>query len=243
MNLANNIKKIVKNTIRSLGLDVVRRQKNPRETLLGLRELPFQTIVDIGANKGQFAMKISEFFPKAKLYCFEPLPEPFEALSAWSESRKGRVELFNLAIGDKNKEVEIYLHQNHSPSSSLLKSTDLLEDLFPFTKIQNRICVKQTTLDDIFYEKGLKLSHEVLIKVDVQGYEDRVIAGGSKLFANASACIMEVGIDPLYKNQAVFRDLVTMLDKLGYHYAGNLDQTYGNDGHCIFLDAVFLNSV
>ena len=77
-------------------------------------------------------------------------------------------------------------------------------------------------------------------KLDVQGYEDRVIAGGSKIFATATACILEVCLDSLYEGQAGFLKLLTMLDALGYRYVGNLDQAYGEDGHCIFLDAVFL---
>ena len=45
--------------------------------MLSPRERPFRTIMDVGSNTGQFAKKISKIFPKAKLFCFEPLPEPY----------------------------------------------------------------------------------------------------------------------------------------------------------------------
>jgi FkbM family methyltransferase len=154
--------------------------------------------------------------------------------------QKGRVMCFNLAIGDKEGVTEMFLHEDHTPSSSLLATTKLAEQYYPFTKGQKRISVMRTTLDIALAEIRHELSSEILIKLDVQGYEDRVIAGGVGIFARASACVVEVSLDTLYEGQAGFRYLVTMLDDMGYRYHGNLDQTYGEDGHCIFLDAVFL---
>jgi len=233
-------KRLIKAGFNQAGFDVVRRKNSPAQTLLGLQSRSIRTVIDVGANTGQFARKISGFFPNAKLYCFEPLPEPFDALSVWAKTQQGRVVPFNLAIGDKEGEVEMFLHEDHTPSSSLLATTKLNEQYYPFTKGQKRISVKKTTLDAALDEVLAVLSPEVLIKLDVQGYEDRVIAGGCNTFANASACILEVCLDSLYEGQAGFLKLLTMLDALGYRYIGNLDQTYGEDGHCIFMDAVFL---
>ena len=84
------------------------------------------------------------------------------------------------------------------------------------------------------------MAPQILVKLDVQGFEDRVIAGGETIFKMAAACIVEVCLDDLYEGQANFKQLLEMLDRLGFQYAGNLDKTYGKDGHCIFLDAIFL---
>ena len=239
--LSSVVKKIVKIAFNWVGCDVIRKRNSPQITLLGLLELPLDTIIDVGANTGQFARKISGFFPNARLYCFEPLPGPFRALSSWAKTQKERVITFNLAIGDKEDDVEMFLHEDHTPSSSLLATTKLTEEYYPFTKGQKRIRVKQLTLDSALKQVQSELSSKILIKLDVQGYEDRVIAGGRELFKRASACILEVGLDHLYEEQAKFTQLVLMLDDLGYSYAGNLEQSYSKDGHCIYLDALFLN--
>lgn len=235
-----NIKKILKIIFRAVGLDIIRSKNNPGITLLGLRKIPFNTIIDVGANSGQFAKKITSFYPNAKIYCFEPLPEPFNELEAWAGTQNGRVVPLNLALGDKEGEAEMFLHENHTPSSSLLATTKLNEHYYPSTKVQKCICVRQMTLDAALEEMQIDLSQEILIKLDVQGYEDRVIAGGRETFAKATACILEVCLDSLYAGQADFLKLLMMLEDLGYRYAGNLDQSYGEDGHCIFIDAVFL---
>ena len=243
MKIISIIRKLVKSGFNQAGFDIIRRENSPAQTLLGLQSRPIHTVIDVGANTGQFAREISNFFPNARLFCFEPLPAPFEALSAWAKTQHGRVTPINLAIGEKEGEAEMFLHQDHTPSSSLLATTKLNEQYYPFTKEQKRISVKQTTLDAALYKVQAELSAELLIKLDVQGYEDRVIAGGSTTFARASTCILEVSLDNLYEGQANFKNLLMRLDKFGFHYVGNLNQAYGDDGHCIFLDAVFTRYV
>jgi len=235
------LKRFLKKGFRQFGFDVIRTRNSPLQTLLGLREIPFDTIIDVGANTGQFAKQISTFFPRAKLFCFEPLPEPFSALSSWADSQNGRVTALNLAIGAQDGEIEMFLHENHTPSSSLLSTTKFTEDFYTFTKAQKKVLVRQTTLDAALSTSKVNPSQKILIKLDVQGYEDRVIQGGNETFSEAAACIVEVGLDTLYEGQAQFLQLQIMLDTLGYRYVGNLNQTYGDDGHCMFLDAVFLN--
>lgn len=233
-------KRLIRLGLRQLGFDVIRMKNNPLHTLLGLKSKSIGTIIDVGANTGQFARRVSDFFPDARIYCFEPLPGPFVLLSAWAETREGRVSPHNVCVGDKEDELEMYFHEDHSPSSSLLVSTRLNEEYYPFTKRQRRILVKQKTLDGVLGEIHAVLAPEVLIKLDVQGYEKHVLAGGPKAFARASACIVEVNLDVLYEGQADFRELLVILENLGYRYSGNLEQTYGEDGHCVFCDAVFL---
>jgi hypothetical protein len=97
-----------------------------------------------------------------------------------------------------------------------------------------------TTLDGIVSELPAPLLPEVLIKLDVQGYEDRVIKGGIKTFRLSRACIVEICLDPLYEGQPTFTGICQSLHELGYRYAGNLYQTLADDGHVIFLDAVFM---
>jgi hypothetical protein len=56
----------------------------------------------------------------------------------------------------------------------------------------------------------------------------------------AKACILEVCLDKLYEGQAEFKGIIELLYELGFKYAGNLDQSYADDGHVTFIDAVFV---
>lgn len=136
----------------------------------------------------------------------------------------------------------MYIHTEHSPSSSFLKTTKLCEEYYPKTKNQISKEVKITTLDKWQKNHQLPLAPEILIKMDVQGYEDRVIRGGKDIFDKAKACILEVCLDQLYENQANFKDIMLLLYNMDYSYFGNLEQIYDYDGHIIAIDAVFFKN-
>lgn len=238
--MKKHLKSALKSMFNRLGFDIISIKNSPKQTLCGLRSLPIQTVIDVGANTGQFARQISRVFPRASLYCFEPLPEPFKALESWALEQDERVKLFNVAIGDSEGTAEMFYHTEHSPSSSLLSSTVTIEKYYPFTNSQIPVSVKLTTLDKAMSNFIPLMRPEVLIKLDVQGYEDRVIRGGSHTLSLATACVLEISVDNLYYRQADFKEVILLLDHMGFCYAGNLEQVYASDGHVIYFDAVFV---
>ncbi len=221
-----------------LGYEVVRRGKSQ---LLGLDRLPICTVVDIGANRGQFAKFILDVFPQARVYCFEPLPTAFEDLRNWTRSsRPESVLVFNVALGEHVDRIEMLRTTSHDESSSVLRPTALRSTLFPQTREHVQVSVEQTTLDRAVGDFSLRLDPEVLVKIDVEGYEDRVIRGGTQTIGQARACVLEVCLDPIYEGQATFPQILMLMDSLEFGYAGNLRQVYASDGHVICLDAVFV---
>lgn len=173
--------------------------------LLGVSQLEIATIIDIGANKGQFAKAMRRQFPGATILAFEPLPTAYQTLQAWGDRQSGRVHTFNVALGDSDGTLAMNSHVWFSASSSLLPTTDLCETLYPMVKEQEKILIQQTTLDQAMAQYAQPLMPDLLIKIDVQGYEDRVIKGGQQTLAQAKACILEISLDALYQGQCQFR--------------------------------------
>jgi FkbM family methyltransferase len=230
----------VKGLCHLFGFDVVRLRDASENPLAGLRQRPINTVIDCGANEGQFAREISRFFPAAALYCFEPLPQPFEILSAWAAAEGSRVKCFRVALGEQIGEALMHSHTEHSPSSSLLSTTEHEELTFPQTRAQADVAVPVTTLDEALADVLHEMKPQILLKLDVQGYEDRVLRGATRILPRVHACLLEVGVDPLYVAQAAFKDIVTLLDQFGLTYAGNVEQVLGLDGRVMWLDALFL---
>ena len=233
---------IARSTVRvfnAAGLEVKRRAKSPATTLLGLRNRPFQTIVDVGANEGQFAAIARGHFPNARILCFEPQPGPRATLETWAATA-GPIEVFGVALGPEAGEVEFHVHEDHNSSSSLLPSSDALAAQQPETRRQRLVKVPVETLDAVMDSLAPPAAGELLLKLDVQGYEEEVIKGGENTFRRANACILEVCLDDFYEGQATFADLHDRLHSFGLRYAGNLDQMLAEDGHVMFLDAVFV---
>lgn len=162
------------------GVEISRRRITV-PTFCGINSRLFETIIDVGANQGQFARRARALFPTAQIFCFEPLPEPFSVLRKLAQIDH-RIEPFQLALGNEKGIASFHLHSDHSPSSSFLKSTEVCHTAYPQTENQETVGVALTTLDDWYTPRQCMLKPELLIKLDVQGYEDRVIEGGKAAF-------------------------------------------------------------
>lgn len=171
------INKLIKASLQTIGLDLRRLASTASYTLCGLKNLDIRTILDVGANEGQFATLARGHFQRAKIFSFEPLPEPYAKLRALAEKDRNMVAV-NVALGTETGTRAFQRHTEHSPSSSFLTSTPGCHALYPQTQGQEEVTVEVTTLDAWLAGLAAPLEPAVLIKLDVQGYEDRVIAGG-----------------------------------------------------------------
>ncbi len=231
---------MVSRMLRPTGFDLIRLHRMPRGTFLGLGQLPIRTIVDVGANRGQFAREALHFFPEARLVCFEPLDAAAAALRAWATTVRQDITVVQTALGDADRVVKMKVHLDWEPSSSLLETTDAAIELYPYQERQSTVDAVLTTLDGYLEHSLMKLEPDVLVKIDAQGFDDRVIRGGTATLRKARVCIVEINLDNLYQDQGTFRDMFLLMDGLGYSYRGNLDQSYAPDGHVAFIDAVFV---
>ena len=234
-----NAKSLARTAINRAGFDVIRVRNSPKRTLLGMVRLGIGTVIDVGANEGQFARMISGIFPNTEIYCFEPLSGPFQKLITWAQTQNGRVRCFQTALGDQQGEVDMYLHEQHTPSSSLLSATEMCHTLYPQTRAKRIERVKASTLDHVLANSISSTEKPALLKLDVQGFEDRVLRGAQEVLSQCKVVILEVSVEPLYNGQAEFLDLAFMLRDSGHKYVGNLDQAYGDDGRVVYFDAVF----
>ena len=134
------VKKIIIKIIHSLGFDVVWIPKDFENTFLGLRQYSIRSIIDVGANRGQFAKEVLKGFPGAHIYCFEPGEKAYLDLKKWAETQEGRVSAFNVALGDKEADLPFYEYLENDERSSFLRIINPL--------LQHLILIHQTTLDN-----------------------------------------------------------------------------------------------
>jgi hypothetical protein len=77
-------------------------------------------------------------------------------------------------------------------------------------------------LDDLAPQ--LELRDPLFIKIDVQGYEDEVLAGGEQTIRRAAVVLVETSFETLYEDQPLFDEVYRTLTGWGFRYAGSLDQ-------------------
>lgn len=204
-----------------------------------LMDCNFKAIVDVGANVGQFGKKIRQYYPEAHLYSFEPIPLVYKELSENFKSDKNFTG-FNAGLGDKEGRMEFYMNE-FSDSSSLLPMADLHKENYPFTKNEKVIYVDVKTLDGCIDIN--KIEKPYLLKLDVQGFEEQVINGGSEIVKNAAMIITESTYKELYKGQSLFDSIYEKLKGFGFQFMGNLDQMNAPfNGEPLQGDAIFVKA-
>ena len=224
---------VVHKILNSLGLEIrfiknlneVRKkekQKKELEVYNVLLDFDIKSIIDIGANEGQFAKTIRAIFPTASIYSFEPLPDVYEKLSMLC-LQDPKLQVFNLALSN-DSEIKQMFKSSFSPSSSILPMLDLHKKEWPDSSSNTIVEVNSITLDDWIEAFNEIFNDNFLIKLDVQGYELPVIQGGINTLKQAKIVLIEVSFYEFYENQPLFDDVYDCLRKLGFEYRGNLHQ-------------------
>lgn len=132
-----------------------------------------RTVVDVGANRGQFTLIARQHFPKAKIFSFEPLSEPAAVFRRIFAS-DSNVILHEIAIGPEDKDMTIHVSRaDHS--SSLLPISSLQSHLFPGTDTKEERKVPVKRLDSIIACEDIQ--QPALLKIDVRGFERDVLEG------------------------------------------------------------------
>lgn len=180
----------------------------------------FKTIIDVGGNVGQFGKKIRTYYPEAQLYSFEPIPFVYDVLVKNFEGDK-KFKAFKCGLGNEDGQTKFY-QNDFSDSSSMLKIGQTHVQNFPYTKNETIIDVEVRKLDNCL--KVADIEKPYLLKLDVQGFEDKVIDGGLDIVRNAEVIITESSYSELYEGQVLFDVIYDKIVALGFQYAGNLEQ-------------------
>ena len=204
-----------------------------------LQRYPVNTILDIGANTGQFARIARHWHHDACIVSFEPLADCFAQLSSLS-AQLGNHRAVNSALGQETGSCTINRNES-TPSSSLLKMESLHSDELPQTSRSWEEEIQVDRLDDVAAK--LQFEGPFFVKLDVQGFEREVLLGGQETVKRAHALVMEVSLYSLYEGAPTFDQLYTIMKDLGFDYKGNVDQWVSQrDRRILQCDCLFENT-
>lgn len=236
------LKNIIKKIFRSFGIKIGGISKNEltdEKKVEWFKKFNFKTVIDVGASKGNASLQFRKLFPEADIYAFEPLTDCFNLIKE-KVRNLNNINIFNLALSDFAGEGQIF-RSSYSGASSLIKMSPLQKEIFPVTAGESLQKVRVDTLDNILGQERLK--KPILIKLDVQGTEDKVIGGGKLIFGKARAIITETSFCRLYENQPLFNDICRQLEDSGFRYAGiwgDGDFRSPTDGRPLQQDSIFI---
>lgn len=215
----------------------IRRSRKIFGDLLSLPSGVPATLLDIGANEGQFTRRFRAVVPRCVVHCFEPVAAPFGILQARTGNDPD-IHCHNFALGDRAGHASI-LTGKYSPTSSLLSPAERLVSALPDVVPDRAEEVEIVRLDS--WAASQKLQSPIFIKMDVQGYELKVIESGPETVAGAAALFLELSFVELYQGQPLVREVVSKLGELGFEMASIYDVAVdGATGLGFQFDALFL---
>ncbi len=176
--------------------------------------LHFNSIVDGGANVGQFARAASSAFPGCPIYSFEPLPEVAEKL------RKNLADIpehrvFEMALGNTAGEIEMG-RCSDDQSSSILARAEYAGSLLEGTSDAGTQRVRIGRLDEVLREH--EIVPPLLIKLDLQGYELEALRGATEILKSASHVLVETVFTKVYEGEPHFEEIWCFLREHGFRF-------------------------
>lgn len=173
-----------------------------------------RTVIDVGANVGQFAVASAKLFPDVRVHSFEPVP------GCAAELRKNvsgleMVTVYPLALGEEAGEARLRVNA-YTHASSFLPATRTHREAFPGVRESGEVPVEVSTLDRVFSD--VELPGPVLLKLDVQGFEAEVIRGGTETLKRMDYVVLEASFRRMYEGEPLFADMMRLMQEHGFRF-------------------------
>jgi FkbM family methyltransferase len=183
-------------------------------------------LIDVGANKGQFALAAFAINPHIEIDCFEPFSASAAKLERWATATSPRIRVHRVALASATGAAEFHV-TTREDSSSLFRPAKPQQEIG--VRIKETIVVPTDRLDSQL--KAEQISRPSLLKIDVQGGELDVLKGLGDLREVIDYVYLEVSFMELYENQPLFEELDKHLCLNGYRLRGmanaHVDTVFG----------------
>lgn len=165
-----------------------------------------RVIFDAGANVGDWSALAHEACPEAEIHAFEISPPTYDRLAERTRPL-GRVKPVKLGLSDEPGSIDI---RHYAAMPALTTATDYPHP-FPFVTTS-----AQVTTGDA-YAAGNGIQHIDLLKIDVEGMEERVLKGFSRLLAAGAIDVIQFEYGRVsILNRYLLRDFYDFFNSRGY---------------------------
>lgn len=174
-------------------------------------------VIDVGANSGQYGTTLRSLGYAGRIVSFEPMREAWLQLKEFADSDP-EWQAIHMGLAEEPGELILNVAEN-SVSSSVLNMLPVHERHAPKSGYLREETISVSSLDSIFSDiRGI--SHSIWLKIDVQGFEDRVLEGAKGSLSEIEFVQIELSLTRLYENQLTYLETCRLLDNLGFDLVG-----------------------
>lgn len=190
--------------LRMWGNDDNHLARNGEAEVLARLADELHVVVDVGANRGDWAAAVLAVRPGAVVHCFEPVPEQVAELRR--RFANGEVTVHAVALSDRSGTADIVLDADHSMNSLVRR---------PATANAAVTAVAMARGDDECAAAGVDAVD--LLKVDTEGFDLHVLRGFSQMLGAGAIAAVQFEFNAMSVfSRTVLLDFYELLEPLGY---------------------------
>jgi FkbM family methyltransferase len=202
------------------GYDVIRQSKDvllERHLANLFRVHNINTVIDVGANHGQYARSLRKMKYSGEIHSFEPLSKAYAELQQLSMGDPAW-HTYNHALGSAASQLDINV-TSYDDFSSFLKPTDYCDDVFSYkSQIDHTELVEIKRMDHVFSQ--FEKNNAIHLKMDTQGFDLEVFAGVGDILNNIKSLQSEISIRQLYEGMPDYITSLQTFRDAGFNISG-----------------------
>ena len=179
-----------------------------------LRMFGVDLVLDVGANRGQFARELIRAGYEGRIISFEPQSDAHADLVEASRSQPQWTVAQRCAIGDRTDTAILYVAGN-SESSSLLPMLATHQAAAPASRYVSSERVPMHRLDEVIANEVASAAKPFL-KLDVQGFARRALDGAGRILHRIVGIQVELDLVPLYGGGVLIEEMLPRLRGLDF---------------------------
>ncbi len=222
----------------NLFLDILEFGNNFKIINKHIKDNKINLVLDVGANLGHYSEGLINFSYKGKIIAFEPISPLYRDLIKKFKKNKN-IQIYNLALGNEEKEMEINIASNFGGSSSIMKPK-LVKTEFSSISFNKKQKIKVQKLDNIINNIS-KENDRIYMKLDVQGFEKEVILGSLKNINRIKLIQLETSTIELYEGEKTIDEIISYLYKQGFILIDIIGKLKNKQNHLVQTDLIFIN--
>lgn len=240
--MAEVLTRVIESSLGRIGLRLLRQRpyRDPiRHVCLKAAEFGVVTVLDVGANKGQFARRLREVGYQGEIVSFEPLASCHDALSTAAANDPRWHVAPRAALGAKDDIVIINVSEN-LVSSSMLPITEHAVGVHAPSRY---VATEEVPLRRLDAMIDSAWQAPFALKIDTQGFELEVLNGATGLLPTVPLVLLEMSLIPVYQGGAGFAELYAWMEHAGYRCIG-ITEGFSDVGknEQLQADAVFVRN-
>ncbi len=202
------------------------------KTILDIDPQLQKTVIDVGVQT--MTRFLIDCLPNSFHYLIEPVKRYHQVIVKNYTEAGINFYLIGQPVGDCSKEM--YLHSLDMDQSGRVTHSRLLENRCELKNLKEVEMIMSTTLDELFHPGGHELDdYRYIVKMDVDGNEEKIISGGLKMLEKASFIIIEASL-----GRADVINRGALIERMGFRLFDICDNAYYYN-QLALVDLVFIN--